>query len=203
MGQEISLANESIYPQTNGQPDSDLALVSKMLTGNGEAWTDFYQRYLVWIYRFAYYNLGRRHADAEDLCSEILMTAAKGISNFDSKRGNLDAWVLGVAKDSLRRFCRRRSMEILSDARAIDLNAPSTGSDEEALRRIAVNRALACLPERQASALVDKYVGGYSTEELASMNGTTPKAMESLLTRARESFRTALTRLFDHAERRR
>jgi RNA polymerase sigma-70 factor (ECF subfamily) len=69
--------------------------------------------------------------------------------------------------------------------------------EETSDQRDLVNRALAGLPQRQAAALIGKYVSGYSVEELANHMRSTPKAVESLLSRARAAFRAAFQALHD------
>src|SRR5207237_4338410 len=64
---------------------------------------------------------------------------------------------------------------------------------EEAER---VARALATLPDRYEAVLRAKYLEGRSVQEIASTWDETPKAIESVLTRARQAFRT----LFDELE---
>ncbi|MBI3948203.1 MAG: sigma-70 family RNA polymerase sigma factor [Armatimonadetes bacterium] len=178
-----------------GSDDDKLARA--VARGDTDAWDRFFDRYSAWAYRFAYHHLDRSHADAEDLCADILMTAARSLHRFDARRGTLDLWVLGLARHRLARFCRRRRRDLPLIPEILDAeeseSGPSTDDLLEAMvTRDAVNRALASLPERQARALVGKYVEGYTVEELARLLGATPKAVESLLSRARAAFRTTL-----------
>lgn len=177
------------------------ALARSIAAGDTEAWDRFFDQYSPWVYRFAYAHLNGNHADAEDLCSDIMLTAAKSISKFDPGRGELDVWVRGVARHRLARFCRSRRMELplipdLVDGSS-DSETTSSGLSDQVHVRDVVNRALACLPERQASALIAKYVEGRSTDELARQHQSSPKAIESLLVRARTAFRSAFNRLLD------
>jgi RNA polymerase sigma-70 factor (ECF subfamily) len=179
---------------------SDRELAYRIARGDTQAWDEFFEAYFPWAYRFAYRHLGRSRADAEDLCSDILMTAARSIRRFDPSRGTLDLWLLGIARHRLARFCRKRRTEcpLVFDPAELPDN-PEASIPAEALdaafTREAVNRALASLPQRQAAVLVGKYVAGYSVEELARTQGVTPKAVESLLSRARASFRLAFAKL--------
>jgi len=194
----------------------DEGLARRIAAGEVAAWDHFFDRFCDWAYRFAYYHLSANRADAEDLCSDILMTAARGIKQFDGARGTLDVWLLGIARHRLARFCRRRRLEVPLDpepsgSQDVDARcyrprgviATSVGSrahegapiEDAALTRQLVNRALASLPQRQAAVLVGKYVAGYTVEELARSNDMTPKAVESLLTRARAGFRAAFATL--------
>ena len=54
-----------------------------------------------------------------------------------------------------------------------------------------VARALATLPDRYEAVLRAKYLEGRSVQDIASAWDETPKAVESLLTRARQAFRKA------------
>lgn len=185
------------------EPDilqSDEGLARSIAAGDTTAWGLFYDRYSTWVFRFAYHHLNRNHADAEDLCSDILMTAAGSIGEFDATRGSLDAWLLGLARHRLARFCRRRRLEAplvpeMTDADSAKDERSLERFVEDSLTSDAVNRALFSIPERQASALIGKYVEGYSTEELARITDMTPKAVESLLSRGRAGFRSAYNKL--------
>jgi RNA polymerase sigma-70 factor, ECF subfamily len=52
-----------------------------------------------------------------------------------------------------------------------------------------VAAALDALAEREEAVLRAKYLDGMSVAEIASLRGETPKAIESLLSRARRAFR--------------
>lgn len=177
----------------------DEALALSIAAGDTDAWDRFFDRYSSWVYRFAYHHLNGNHADAEDLCSDIIITASKSISKFDPERGNLDAWLHGLARNRLSRFCRSRKIELPLIPDIVDQSStPETTTcnlAEKTHVKDVVNRALAYLPERQAAALVAKYVEGYTTDELAQSIGSSTKAVESLLVRARTAFRTAFSSL--------
>jgi RNA polymerase sigma-70 factor, ECF subfamily len=59
--------------------------------------------------------------------------------------------------------------------------------DPERAERVA--RALAALPERYEAVLQAKYLDEKSVAQIAAAWAETPKAVESLLTRARQAFR--------------
>lgn len=179
--------------------DEDMA--QRVAAGDTDAWDHFFDRYSPWAYRFAYTHLNGNRADAEDLCSDIMFTAARSIGTFNPERGELDKWVYGLARHRLARFCRGRRIELPLIPDLIDHSSnphPTyTSFAEKTVMRDVVNRALAALPERQASALIAKYVEGYTTDEMAKQIEASPKAVESLLVRARNSFRSALNALLE------
>jgi RNA polymerase sigma-70 factor (ECF subfamily) len=178
----------------------DTAVARRIAGGDVAAWGAFFDRCAPWAYRFAYHHLAGNHADAEDLCSDIMMAAARSIGRYDGKRGTLDVWLLGLARHRLARFCRRRRVEmpLVPDVAKAGVQAANPVPDHAAdatLHRAVVNRALASLPQRQAAVLIGKYVTGHTVEELAAQMGSTPKAIESLLSRARAAFRCAFSAL--------
>ncbi|HUT73599.1 MAG TPA: sigma-70 family RNA polymerase sigma factor [Armatimonadota bacterium] len=196
---EQALAKEIAVTRATATAEGDAVLARRIAAGDVAIWDRLFDRYSAWAYRFAYHHLGANHADAQDLSSDILMTAAASMGRFDPAQGTLDLWLLGVARHRLARFCRRRRMEVplipeFAESAANPEVALSTEEDA-ALTRQLVNRALASLPQRHAAVLVGKYVTGYTVEELARSTDSTPKAVESLLTRARAAFRAAFTEL--------
>lgn len=92
--------------------DPDGVLARRIAAGDVQAWDQFYAKYFNWAYRFAYWHLNGRHADAEDLCCDILMAAAQSIGGFDARRGTLEVWLLGRARHRLARFCRKRRLDL-------------------------------------------------------------------------------------------
>jgi RNA polymerase sigma-70 factor (ECF subfamily) len=200
MDHELSLSREHVSAERVESSEYDAVLARRIVDGDLDAWDRFFDRFSTWAYRFAYYHLNRNHADAEDLCSDILVTAARSMHTYNPSRGSLDLWLLGVARHRLSLFYRRRGAEQPYTPEVVESQGQAGVQDlgrlaDRIVAQEAVNRALAELPERQASALIGKYVEGYSTEELARIENTTPKAMESLLTRARSSFRSIVCEL--------
>ncbi len=186
--------------EDTASPGSDHLFAQQIAAGDVRAWERFFDLYFPWTYRFAYRHLGGNHADAEDLCSDILTTAARSVKHFDSKRGTLDLWLLGLARHRLARFCRRRRRELPlipeADTSAPNPDIPLVSQPAHAAHtRDLVNRVLASLPQRQAAVLVGKYVSGHTVDELARSMHSSPKAVESLLSRARAAFRSAFRSL--------
>jgi RNA polymerase sigma-70 factor (ECF subfamily) len=180
--------------------DTDQALATAVASGDRQAWERFFDVYGDWAYRFSYSHLGGNRADAEDLCSDIMMTAACSIKRFDHRQGTLDQWLLGLARHRLAGLCRERRLALPV---VPELAASNPGTDEvvgnvptdESLIRDLVGRALSSLPARQAAVLIGKYVSGYTVDELARETRSSSKAVESLLSRARAGFRAAFRRL--------
>jgi RNA polymerase sigma-70 factor (ECF subfamily) len=191
-GEDVHMPNR----QSAEQMDPEASLAGRIAAGDSEAWARFFDHYFTWAYQFAHRHLDGNPGDAEDLCSDILLSAAQSMHSFDPRRGSLEFWLLGLARRRLARFCRRSRRHEPMVPRVAE---SGTAHTDAMLTRDLVNRALASLPRRQALALVGKYVTGHSTEELAGVLGSSPKGAESLLARGRAAFREAFAALVDSA----
>ena len=105
------------------------------------------------------------------------------------------SWLCTVAKRRLIDHWRRKNVAsknvIPLAGRGIVFDTPEAGE------RDAVIQALSALTPEQRSALVLQHVEGYAIVEVSEIIGRSSKATESLLSRARSSFRAAYSEV-DH-----
>ncbi len=136
-------------------------------------------------------------AIAEDLCAETFLAACDA-----AERGAIPAvtvaWLIGVARHKLADHWRREAREqrrlhavIAEPIRHID--DPWDGVLEAELAR----SVLAGMSPSHRAALIFRYVDGRSVAEVADDLGRTVDAAESLLVRARTSFRGRYVELTD------
>ena len=180
----------------------DLALVARLLAGEEEAFDEFAERYVPALYRFA---LARLDGDRELTRDTVQTTMTKMLANLDAFRGeaSLFTWLAaGCRNEILMLFRRRRSLpdevELGDDPRPAAGWLPVRPPDPAArlARRetaASVHAVLDLLPPRYASALEWKYVERVPVKEIARRLEIGPKAAESLLTRARDAFRSRYT----------
>jgi RNA polymerase sigma-70 factor, ECF subfamily len=175
-----------------------------MLAGEEAAFGELAERCFPALYRFA---LARLHGD-RDLTREIVQAAvAKALGKLASYRGeaSLLTWLCACCRNEiLMHFRRMRSgpPELALDSGAeVVLAAPAAGGPEAVLLRqelaVLVHMALDGIPARYAQALEWKYVDGLPVETIAARLGLGSKAAESLLTRARQAFRTSYADVAD------
>lgn len=188
---------------------SDQALVEAMLAGSEEAFRVFFETYFPRVYRFALPRLGGDTDLARDVVQASLTKAMRGLVKF---RGNsaLFSWLCQICRheivDQLRaakRFSDRvvliddsPEMQAVLDAVAAPAEMePASRYSQEETRRL-VRSVLDRLPARYGDVLEWKYVEGRSVEEIGSLLGVGHTAAQSLLARARISFREALETVF-------
>ena len=183
----------------------DRALARRILDGDEDAFRGLFDRFFPRLYRFA---LARLPGDPEAARDAVQQTFCRAIERLDTYRGEaaLYTWFCQICRNAIADHYRRNGrntarvvlLEDQPNARAIleSLAAPAsdepeTGAQREQLSRI-VAATLDALPARYGEALEWKYVDGLSVREIAARLALGEKAAESLLTRARESFRDAI-----------
>ena len=129
------------------------------------------------------------------MVQDTWLTAVRRVRHFDPDAGPFAAWLRGIAANLLRNRFRRDRRDARGDAaRARFTGYGPEPADSEAQRHERaeqIARALAELSERHEAVLRAKYLEGRAVADIAAEWQETPKAVESLLTRAREAFRAA------------
>jgi RNA polymerase sigma-70 factor (ECF subfamily) len=137
-------------------------------------------------------TLLRDSAAAEDVTALAFERAYRRRRTFDRRRGEERAWLFGIARnaalDELRR--RRRVAALVGEPSNA---APASDADEGevALRRTAVQAALASLPAREREIVALKFHAGLSNAELARVLGISESNAGTLLYRTMEKLRKA------------
>jgi len=96
---------------------TDDGLLRRMMAGDEDAFTLLYRRRHPSIFRFALRMCGNV-AVAEDVTQEVFMTLIRDAKRFDPARGSLGGFLLGVARNHLRKRWEqdRRSVRLAEGA---------------------------------------------------------------------------------------
>jgi len=183
----------------------DHALVNEMLAGRQAAFEEFFDMYFPRLFRFALRRMGNDDA-AEDIVQATLIAAIRGLRTW---RGDaaLFTWLCTLCRHEIVSFTRRTgrgpATQAIDDNPALRLQLESLASTlddpERQLERqdlaALVHLTLDYLPPRYGDLLEWKYVDGLSVAEIAARLESTPKSIESMLTRARQAFRDGFATL--------
>lgn len=166
-------------------------LWSAVLAGDERAWRTWYEASFDELHAYVSWRCAGLRDLADEVVQETWLTAVRRIGGFDPERGSFVAWLCGFAANILRNQLRRRARDHRRNQSLNgELLVPDAAKEEnEQAERIA--SALAALPERYEAALRAKYLDQHSVAQIAEDWQETPKAIESLLTRARLAFREA------------
>jgi RNA polymerase sigma-70 factor (ECF subfamily) len=186
----------------------DQELIERLLHGDARAFDEFFNEYYPKIYRFVKRRIPQNRAAAEDIAQATLCRALESLDNFRGE-ATLMTWLCTLCRremsvrwqethdHSSRIVLAEDNPEIraaLESLFAVELGDPLFAADREQVKE-SILTALDYLPTLYADILEWKYVHDISVADIAQRLGRTPKAVESLLTRAREAFREAFALL--------
>jgi RNA polymerase sigma-70 factor (ECF subfamily) len=186
----------------------DRELARRMRAGDQRAFEAFFDGHFPAVYRFALARVGHDPDAAEEVAQAALCKAVAKIHTYRGEAALL-TWLCTFCRHEIAahhaRLARHPVVDLPEDrwevAAALDslgIQGPEQSMERREVGRL-VHLALDRLPPRYADALEWKYVDGLTVEAIAGRMETSAKAVESLLTRAREAFRDAFATL--HAER--
>ena len=191
--------------------ETDRALVARMRSGDQRAFDEFYNASAPRLVAFAARRSALDSASLEDIVQNTLIKAVRNLAGYRGEAA-LFTWLTQICRHELadvHRKADRRPAHLSLDETATtplvtQLLAPEhqgPGAElETASRRSEVMQLLDTLPEHYARALESKYGDGLSVEEIAGQLGLTVIATQSLLARARETFRKLWQARLDSGE---
>ena len=173
-------------------------LIQKVANQDRDAFGQLYDRFSSLVFALAMRML-RVRSDAEDLLQEVFVQVWRQAQSYSVQRGSPEAWIVNIARsraiDKIRSIRRMEKSFVLTDdpARAESSeNVESSAAESEA--RMAMNSALANLPETQRKVLELAYFDGLTQTEIANRLaeplGTIKTRMRSGIQRLRDMLGT-------------
>jgi RNA polymerase sigma-70 factor, ECF subfamily len=175
-------------------------LIQQVANQDRDAFSQLYDRFSTLVFTLAMRMLKAR-SDAEDLLQEVFVQVWRQAQSYSAERGSPEAWIINIARsraiDKIRSIRRMQKSFVLTDdpARAESSdNVESSAAESET--RLAMNSALANLPDTQRKVLELAYFDGLTQSEiadrLAEPLGTVKTRMRSGIQRLREILGTEL-----------
>ena len=170
--------------------DSDQEVITRVISGDSDAFSSLIRRYSDPLYRHALGMTG-----SPDVAEDILQTSfIKAYNHLGEVRGRFDAWLFRIVangcKDWLKNI-RRTHVSYEEDDQPSTYATPDEDLDRTELR-MDLDEALAQLAPSLREAFIMKHVEGRSYEEMADLLGTTVGALKMRVHRARESLQALL-----------
>lgn len=180
----------------------DRKLTKRLLAGEERAFSEFFDENFSRLYRFALARLSDDPEAARDVAQSALSRALRKIHLYRGESA-LFTWLCVICRHEIADWWKKQSRyrdhivltEDYPDIRAVveALDAPSDGSPQQQYQQLEVSRliqvALDRLPPKYGNALEWKYIEGYSVKEIAARLGLSAEATQSVLARAKRSFR--------------
>jgi RNA polymerase sigma-70 factor (ECF subfamily) len=176
--------------RSKGIEDAELAALA--LAGDREAFGKLVERYAGQARRVARAVLGNE-ADADDAAQDAFLSALKNLGRYDASRP-FGPWLMRIVANAATD--RRRRQQVRA-AEQLSPQTPHTGPtpDREVSRRelrVALEAALATLPERRRMAIVMFDVEGYTHQEIAEALRVPVGTVRSDVFHARRALRKEL-----------
>ena len=187
-------------------------LIRRMLAGEERAFQAFFESHFPRLFRFALPRVNRNEELAREVVQATLTKAMRKLADYRGEAA-LFTWMCQICRREIidRVRSERRHTErvvLIEDEPELRAAMESIEAPEEydLLRSYGraefghlVQSVLDRLPARYGDALEWKYVEGHSVEEIGQRLGIGHTAAQSLLARARVSFREALEKVFGAA----
>jgi len=171
---------------------SDSELLQSMLAGDEAALAELYRRLQGGVYRFALQMSGSSPL-AEDVTQEVFMALMRDGTTYDSPRGPLNWFLLGIARNLVRQRLRRERFYAAqaddSGGRSVVSELPIVNDPLDELSRAetieVVRRAVLSLPPRYREVVLRCELQELSYAEAAGVLGCAIGTVRSRLHRAR------------------
>ncbi len=180
------------------------ALLRRISQGDEKALEEFYETYFSRLYRFVFYRVGRDHHHSEEVIHDTFMEAVEKAGQYNPGRGSVESWLITLSRNRIRstNALMTRPHEYEKSWNMVDgeleslfadmdrNNLPEAALESEYLRTL-VGTVMGTIPQEYSKLLEMKYILNLSVRDIATAVHKTEKAVESQLTRARNTFREA------------
>jgi RNA polymerase sigma-70 factor, ECF subfamily len=172
-------------------------LVESIARGDREAFARLYRRFRPDVYRFAVHMCGSP-SQAEDVVQDVFVAVIDDAARYRRGRSGVLAWLLGIARNHVRRWRHRRPVLPLpadgtDDGRRISAETDPIGDLTRERHEAALARALLDLPARYREVIVLCDLQELSYETAAGLLGCAVGTVRSRLHRGRGRLARALS----------
>jgi RNA polymerase sigma-70 factor, ECF subfamily len=175
-----------------------LSFIKKILTGDSKAVVQFYKAYSPRILTYLSRKLPHLE-DAQEITNDVFLEAIDSLALLQ-KEENVSAWLYRIAHNKMVDFYRKKKIKsiLLSQVPflqivANEIHQPEFQFEKDRIRD-RIEKILLSLPNEYRKILKLRYEEGFPVKILAKKLNLSFKAAESLLFRARQSFKLAYER---------
>ena len=173
-----------------------LDIIERFKSGDQSAFTDLVQMYQDRIYNLCLYML-KDSGNARDAAQDAFVKAYKNLGNFMPKAA-FYTWLYRIAVNTCLDYCKRSYPKPLEWESNLEEIPSAAASPEEVYEgkevALALQSALARIPEKYRAAIVLKEIEGLSYEEIAETLHVAIGTVKSRISRARDELRRLMKR---------
>lgn len=173
-------------------------LVQRIISGDSQAVTEFYKNYSPGILNYLTRRLPKEE-DAQEILNDVFLDAIDSLSIL-KKDNNLQAWLYKIAHHKTVDYYRKRKIKslLLSQIPYLEIvdsevHQPEFQFEKDKIKN-RIESAFKDLPDLYRKVLRLRYEDEIPVKKIALMLKLSFKAAESLIFRARQSFKLAYER---------
>lgn len=176
---------------------SDARLLARVADGDSRAFNHLVERHSTQVLNVIY-RIVLSRSDAEDLCQEVFVRLWKQAPEWQDN-AKLSTWLHRVASNLAINHSQRVQQRHIVDSELTAQLLDSTDRDPPPADDLAskMETAMGLLPADQRAAMAFRYYRELSVKHIADITGSSPKAVESLLGRARRRLRQVMEESHD------
>jgi RNA polymerase sigma-70 factor, ECF subfamily len=190
-------AHRAAYPGAAERLADDDEALALQAYASRAAFAELYRRHADRVYRFCLGRTGSVY-DAQELTSDTFLSALEGVRTY--RPGHFGAWLIGIARNKVALFYRRRKQTVLLDESVPD-RRPQAAVEQlvgQGLQLEKVAAALRAIAPDRAEALSLRVLGELPTAEVARLMDRSEPAVRMLIHRAIADLRGRLAEPEEH-----
>ena len=187
----------------------DRKLAKRVAAGDSDSFEAFFREYFPRLFRFTMTRVGGDAELAEEIVQRTMCLVVRKMGTY---RGEalLFTWLCQICRNEMAAVFKQKGLHdnqtlpledhpairAALESMSVDSDSPEKQRTQEELARF-VRLTLEYLPANYATALEMKYILGSSVVEIGDRLAISPKAAESVLSRARTAFKEGFRSLWD------
>ncbi len=149
------------------------------------SFAEIYDELLPVVYRFVSCRVPNH--DTDDQVAEIIVKVWRAWPKFKGQ-SSLKTWALSIASNQIADYYRSQN-RIPSIIPLEESNTLDSAQSDDWLTMLSIGQALSEMTNQQVSVIQLRLTEGFSAAETARILGISPSAVDSILYRAKKSFR--------------
>lgn len=174
-------------------------IFEKAKKGDKESFSEIYEAYFKPLYRYVYLRVGNK-VESDDLVQDVFIKALGSVADSDSNYSSRIIHFYIVARKSVLDWKRKRRHVALSDDNLESYSGARIGQSERSSNKEEfdnLHKAIKELPEEYQDAVILKFIGGLSNDDVGDVLGVSGRSVLRLEAQGLISIRDILKQQYE------